>query len=380
MSSALLSRRLGELVARSAENAIFDRAFGASLLGSYIIAAQASRFACDVFTNPPIGALYTHAIRGERAEVRVLHARLVRMLSLLLIPAATLAAVTAPRLLPLLLGPKWGSAAPMFQPIVISYAVLAIAGLNDSVLMSNDMTRGATVPALIAALARVGAVALGPWLGPIGVAWLVGAVFLVHAVSLTASMPAPLTEGLAGAARALAAPAVGALASSGGGNGGRACDRGWHRNLVCGDGGWGGSLRRCRLVAVGCRAAQRRGRDGLGKDAGRTQRSRPSLASPPAHVQEVIARACRTSAFMVIAPGVTQLPRKTSRECCPVSSAPTGMRRKRSDGKQATWPRTIRRTRRTRQPSNRRVSRRADIARRSCRPGPRPRGAETRLG
>ena len=214
MGSALLARRVGELVARSAENAVYERVLGTALLGSYTMATQASRFACDVFTNPPIGALYTYALGREQSQTRAAHARVVRILLLLLLPCATLAAVTASRLLPLALGPKWGSAVPMFQPIVVSYAVLAVAGLNDPVLMANNMTMRATVPALIAAGARVGAVALAPWLGPTGVAWLVGGVFLVHSVSLSASVPAPLTEGLAGAAQAHWVPAVGAAVAA----------------------------------------------------------------------------------------------------------------------------------------------------------------------
>ena len=214
MGSALLARRLGELAARSAENAIFERTLGTALLGAFTMATQTTRFACDAVTNPPIGALYSHALRRGRDEVRSLHARLSRILLLLLLPAATLAAVTSSRLLPLVLGPRWGSAAPMFQPIVVSYAVLAIAGLIDPVLMSNDMTKRATVPALIAAVARVGAVALGPWLGANGVAWLIGVVTLVHALSLTASVPALLTEGLLGAAQAHWVPAIGATVAA----------------------------------------------------------------------------------------------------------------------------------------------------------------------
>ncbi|RYB04158.1 oligosaccharide flippase family protein [Lichenibacterium ramalinae] len=211
MGSALLSRRLGELVARSAENALFEHVLGARLLGSYAIANQASRFACDVVTNPPIGALYAHAIRGHRDTVGSLHARLVTVLSALLIPAAVLAAVAAPRLLPFVLGPKWTTAAPLFQPIVVGYAILAIAGLNDAILMSNDLTKRATVPALWAAAARIGAVALAPWLGAVGTAWVVGAIFLVHTFALTASVPRSLTEGLGGAFGAQRGPLLASL-------------------------------------------------------------------------------------------------------------------------------------------------------------------------
>ncbi len=214
MGGALLVRRIGEFIARSAENAIFERVFGAALLGSYSIATQTSRFACDVVANPTIAALYSHALRSERDEVRALHARLERILLLLLLPAATLAAITASRLLPLVLGPRWGNAAAMFQPIVVCYAILSIAGLLDPILMRNDMTKRATVPALIAAVARIGAVALGPWLGSTGVAWLIGGVFLIHALSLTASVPAPLTEGLLGALQAHWVPAIGTLVAA----------------------------------------------------------------------------------------------------------------------------------------------------------------------
>ena len=58
---------------------------------------------------------------------------------------------------------------------------------------------------------RQGRRALSPWLGAVGIAWVVGAIFLVHAFALTASVPRPLTEGLGGALEAQRGPLLASL-------------------------------------------------------------------------------------------------------------------------------------------------------------------------
>lgn len=214
MGGALVSRRLGEMVARSLENALFERVFGPGMLGSYAISMQISRFACDVVTNPPSGALYAYTLGNSNEAARSLQNALLTIIGLLLLPCMSIAAVVAPHLLPLALGPKWETAGWLLQPVIVAYAVVSIAGLNDAVLMRHNLTYKATVPALFAAAGRVGAVALGPWVGAQGVAWVVAVVFIIQAISLAASMPRSLTDGLAGLVKALQGPALCSLAAS----------------------------------------------------------------------------------------------------------------------------------------------------------------------
>ena len=195
MSGALLARRSGELVAKSIENALYGRIFGAASLGSYTVAMQTARFGCDLFMNPPSGALYAYALINDKNSVQELHFKITYILSLILLPGVTLSAVIAPRLFSIALGNDWSLAASIFQPLALGYAVTSLSGLNDAVLMSNNQTWRATIPALSAAVGRIVAVLLGAWFSPIVIAWLAGIIFLAQALWLISGTPSGLTKG-----------------------------------------------------------------------------------------------------------------------------------------------------------------------------------------
>ncbi|TXN39686.1 oligosaccharide flippase family protein [Methylobacterium sp. WL7] len=196
MSGALLARRSGELIAKSFENALYERIFGAASLGSYSVATQVTRFGCDLFMNPPIGSLYAFAIRNEERNVRALHFKIFRYLSFVLIPGVALAVAIAPSLFSLVLSDNWSLAALIFQPLALGYAFTALSGLNDAVLMSGNKTWRATIPALSAAIGRIFAVSAGFWFSPVIVAWLVCFLFIAQAIWLILGTPRSLAFGL----------------------------------------------------------------------------------------------------------------------------------------------------------------------------------------
>lgn len=210
---ALLVTRLGELGSKLAENALFGHVFGTAQLGSYTLANQVSRFACDAVTNPVVGAFYAQALRESDAEVAALHAKLTRLVMLVLLPATMLMAVAAPDVFPLLLGDKWVEAAPLFQAIVIAYALAGAAWLSGQILLKHGMTDRSAKVILGCGLLRAAGIGTGLWLSPVAVAWLVGASYAVQAVAMTLSVPEGHGSSLGSLVATLWGPAAAAAAA-----------------------------------------------------------------------------------------------------------------------------------------------------------------------
>ncbi|RYC28918.1 hypothetical protein D3273_26695 [Lichenibacterium minor] len=209
---ALLVSRLGELGTKLAENTVFGHIFGTVPLGSYMFANQVSRFTCEAITNPVVGAFYAQALRESDDEVAALHARLTRMLLLVLFPTTALMAVAAPDVFPLILGNRWGEAGPLFQAMVVAYALAAAAWLSGQILMKHGMTDRSAKVVVACGVARVTAVVAGLWLPPIGVAWLVGASYALQAVAMTLAVPRGFGSSLSSLVATLWGPAIAATA------------------------------------------------------------------------------------------------------------------------------------------------------------------------
>lgn len=209
---ALLVSRLGELGAKLAENTLFGHVFGTAPLGAYTLANQVSRFSCDAVTNPVIGAFYAQALRESDEQVAALHAKLTRMVLLILFPSTALMAVAAPDVFPLILGERWVEAAPFFQAIVVAYALAASAWLSGQILLKHGMTDRSAGVVLGCGGVRVAAVATGLWLAPITVAWLIGASYALQAVAMTLAVPRGFGASLSSLVTTLWGPAVAAAA------------------------------------------------------------------------------------------------------------------------------------------------------------------------
>ncbi len=215
---ALLASRLGDLVGRFAENALFGHVFGTATLGTYTLANQASRFMCDAVANPLQGAFYAHALQEDDDKVAALQLRLTRVLGMILLPGAVLLAVTSPMLFPLVLGAKWVEAVPMFQAVVVPYSLAAIAWLSGQVLLRHGLSVVSAKIVLAMAALRVGAVAVGFVASPVVVAWLVGGTYLLQAAWMSFAVPGYLTTGGRALSASLLLPAsaafVGGLCSA----------------------------------------------------------------------------------------------------------------------------------------------------------------------
>ena len=198
---ALLASRLGELLGKLGENAMFGHVFGTASLGSYTLANQVSRFACDAVSNPVIGAFYVHALHETDAVVAALHARLTRLVVMVLFPTMTIAAVLAPAAFPLVLGPKWAEVAPVFQAVAVPYSLAAAAWLSGQVLLKHGLVDRSAKAILVSGLIRIGLVGIGFLTSPVVVAWLVGGSYVFQALLMTLAVP----HGLRAECRALAA-------------------------------------------------------------------------------------------------------------------------------------------------------------------------------
>jgi O-antigen/teichoic acid export membrane protein len=213
---ALLVSRLGELGSKFAENAVFGHVFGAAPLGAYTLANQVSRFANDAVANPVLGAFYAQALRESDAQVAALHARLTRTVLMILLPATAMMAVAAPDVFPIVLGPQWHEAAPVFQAVAVPYALSATAWLSGQVLLKHGLADRSAKVVLGCGAVRIGAVALGVWVSPVAVAWMVGGTYALQAASMTLAVPRGLSAGPKALLDGLWVPALAAAGAAAG--------------------------------------------------------------------------------------------------------------------------------------------------------------------
>lgn len=181
-SGSTLTIRVAELLGKLAENSIFSLCFGPIALGSYTFASQVARYVSDSFTNPLLGAFFSHSLHSHRDEVSQLHAKLCRMLMAVLLPVQAITAISAPLALPLILGSKWNDAIPLLQVIIIPFSFLSIGWLSGQVLLiSNDVQRGAVVQVASAVL-RVAAMSLGFFISQLSVVICISILYIVQGV------------------------------------------------------------------------------------------------------------------------------------------------------------------------------------------------------
>lgn len=180
VGSSLLGTKLADFSGRLVENLLYGRAFGAAGLGIYTFANQAPRFVCEAASGPVWAALFAHALHERGEAIGRTHANLVRILATIVFPAAGLIAATAPEILRVILGPKWDAAAALLRILIPFYALNVVAGQSGAVLLARGRGWLLFWLSIVLTAGRVGAVAIGPWIGQTGVAIGVAAALTVY--------------------------------------------------------------------------------------------------------------------------------------------------------------------------------------------------------
>jgi O-antigen/teichoic acid export membrane protein len=203
----LVGTRLSEYAGRVVENLLIDRAFGTTLLGSYTFANQISKFAGESIGNVTWGTLYVQSLTSDRQSAVELHRQLCRLLAAILFPATLLAAVAAPELIELLLGPKWIGLTFLLQILLPVSALTMVANQVGAILLANGRFEIQFWCSAGQSLARVFVVCAGPWIGFAATVYGLAIVAIVYFSALllfsanpTGCRAIPMLRGLVGPA------------------------------------------------------------------------------------------------------------------------------------------------------------------------------------
>ena len=167
--SSVLGGRLSDFASRLLENVLLSEIFGPAGLGNYTFANQTSRFLCEAASNPLWATLYAQGLHLQRADIAPLHAKLSRVLAMLIFPVTALLTVAAPEILAALLGPRWANAALLLQLVLPSYALTVVAYQGTAVLLANGNNMVSFYATAANGAGRVLSVSLGLWTGLPGV-------------------------------------------------------------------------------------------------------------------------------------------------------------------------------------------------------------------
>jgi PST family polysaccharide transporter len=201
----MIAIRISEYAGRLAENFLISRLFGTTLLGSYTLSIQVSKFSIEALSNVTWSALYVQALTGEKLQIDILHRRLCRMLGVALFPVSFLVAAAAPELVNLLLGTQWTSMVVFLQVFMLIYSFNAICSQAGSVLQAYGRLDIFFWCTLGLSLGRVLAIGLGYWLGLEAAICGIVVVTLSFSVAMLVFSPAatgcqslPMLRGLVG--------------------------------------------------------------------------------------------------------------------------------------------------------------------------------------
>ena len=178
----LVGGRLLDLLCRFLENLFFSLIFGPGALGAYTFANQISRFLSEAASNPTWSALYSQAIRERRENLPALLVRLTRLIIMATGPLAAVLAAGAPQLLDQVLGSKWQAAAPMLAVLSPSFVVASAASLAGAIFLAINRNGAFLKTFAFLSVGRVLAVALGHWVGMMGVVYLLAIVHVAYAL------------------------------------------------------------------------------------------------------------------------------------------------------------------------------------------------------
>lgn len=121
---------------------MIGKVHGAGPVGVYAMAFQFARLPFMIVTGPLQYVLYPHVatIREDRAQMRALFLLLTRLLATVLLPAVGLVAVASEPTFNLLLSPKWGQAAHIFEIIAPATALQPVTAIVGTFLMALGRT------------------------------------------------------------------------------------------------------------------------------------------------------------------------------------------------------------------------------------------------
>jgi PST family polysaccharide transporter len=138
MGGAVVGTKLVDTGDRIVENSVIGRFFGSAVLGSFSFAIQITRFACESLSNALWSALYIRSLHSPSLDATHRdYLRMVRIVAVLLFPAAFIGAGTADHLVVQFLGAKWAGAVPLIRFCLPTYALCVAGSLGSAVLYAG---------------------------------------------------------------------------------------------------------------------------------------------------------------------------------------------------------------------------------------------------
>ncbi|MEZ5994204.1 MAG: lipopolysaccharide biosynthesis protein [Hyphomonadaceae bacterium] len=160
------------LVAREADSVLVGRYAGAAQLGFYdrgnklaIIPIQRINTVLQSILLPILSRLAEDGARYRRAYLRI-----IRQLMLFWTPGVVAVGVTAPVLVPFVLGEQWAGAAPIFAWLTLSALHRPVSMTMDFLFISQGRPRGYLAWSVFSAVTSVASFVIGLRWGAVGVA------------------------------------------------------------------------------------------------------------------------------------------------------------------------------------------------------------------
>ena len=171
------------LIQRRADYLLIGAMLGPLALGLYAMARQILTVVTG-FTESAIGPVAWSTLcrlQGDPERLDRAARAIAAHQALVVMPVSLGIAVTAPVLIPALLGDRWDASVPVTQALGCLAAVTALSGVNGSAILATGAVRWRTVLELVRVTVSVGALLLGARWGITGVGWalVVGAVVLL---------------------------------------------------------------------------------------------------------------------------------------------------------------------------------------------------------
>ena len=177
----LTGYRLLSRLADQLDRVLIGYASGAAALGLYDIARRWGYLPVERVYQPlsSVAVAGFSRAQGHPARYRSHVRRGVLPVFALVLPALAFAWAEADALLPLLLGPQWGGAVPIFRVLVAGFAVDAVGKVAKWFYLAEGATRRQLRWGLVATPVQVAALVVGARWGALGVAWALTASTVV---------------------------------------------------------------------------------------------------------------------------------------------------------------------------------------------------------
>lgn len=216
MGGQILGGRLMELAVSMFERSRVSLKLGPAAVGGYTNANQIGFFTSNAVGSPMWANLYYVALHKKPGEVVAAFVRSHRLFALLVFPAATVLALDAPTIVPLLLGPEWSASIGSIMVMVLTAPFGNLAVLHSAILYARGLGRYVLLGQAGALLFRVGVVVFWWRYGILGLSIGLGASSVAYYVA-TSLLFSPIIGNRArdlfavAAAPLLASAAAGAL-------------------------------------------------------------------------------------------------------------------------------------------------------------------------